>query len=168
MLLKRSLVQQKFKYGENEIDLTPPWDRKTMLGAVEEATGIDFNKIETVEEAVKTAQTLHIDTEECSNWGQVVEKVFEEKVEPTLIQPIHIYDYPRDISPLAKVHRDNPSLTERFETRINGWEIANAFSELTDPIDQRSDIFRCNFNEFIISNIFKASSSRQILYELAT
>jgi lysyl-tRNA synthetase class 2 len=109
-----------------------------MLGAVEEATGIDFNKIETFEEAVKTAQTLHIDTDECNNWGQVVEKVFEEKVEPTLIQPIHIYDYPRDISPLAKVHRDNPRLTERFETRINGWEIDNAFSELTDPIDQRA------------------------------
>ena len=97
----------KIKYGENEIDLTPPWDRKTMLGAVEEATGIDFNKIETFEEAVKAAQNMHIDTEECSNWGQVVEKVFEEKVEPTLIQPCHIIDYPREISPLAKAHRDN-------------------------------------------------------------
>lgn len=128
----------KITYGEHEIDLTPPWDRKTMLGAVEEATGIDFNKIETFEDAVATAKTLHIDTEECANWGQVVEKVFEEKVEPNLIQPIHIYDYPRDISPLAKVHRNNPRLTERFETRINGWEVDNAFSELTDPIDQRA------------------------------
>lgn len=128
----------KIMYGENEIDLTPPWDRKTMLEAVEQATGIDFNKVETFKEAINAAQTLHIDTQDCSNWGQVVEKVFEEKVEPNLIQPIHIYDYPRDISPLAKVHRNNPKLTERFETRVNGWEISNAFSELTDPIDQRA------------------------------
>ncbi|MBR1424994.1 lysine--tRNA ligase [bacterium] len=128
----------KIQYGDNEIDLTPPWDRKTMLGAVEEATGIDFNKIMTFEEAVEAAKSVHVNTDECSNWGQVVEAVFEEKVEPNLIQPIHIYDYPRDISPLAKVHRSNPRLTERFETRINGWEVDNAFSELTDPIDQRA------------------------------
>ncbi len=128
----------KIQYGENEIDLTPPWDRKTMLGAVEEATGIDFGKIETVEEAKEKAKSVQVDADDCDNWGQVVERVFEEKIEGSLIQPIHIYDYPRDISPLAKVHRDNPRLTERFETRVNGWEISNAFSELTDPIDQRA------------------------------
>ncbi|HCB10598.1 MAG TPA: lysine--tRNA ligase [Cyanobacteria bacterium UBA11991] len=135
---KEVLGTTKIKYGDNEIDLTPPWDRKTMLGAVEEATGVDFNKVETFEDALIEAEKLHIDTSECTNWGQVIDKVFEEKVEPTLIQPVHIYDYPRDISPLAKVHRNNPRLTERFETRINGWEIDNAFSELTDPIDQRA------------------------------
>jgi lysyl-tRNA synthetase class 2 len=128
----------KIQYGENEIDLTPPWDRKTMLGAVEEATGIDFNTIETVEAAKEAAKSVHVDADDCDNWGQVVERVFEEKIEGSLIQPIHIYDYPRDISPLAKVHRNNPRLTERFETRVNGWEISNAFSELTDPIDQRA------------------------------
>lgn len=70
--------------------------------------------------------------------GDKLLKGIRRKIEPSLIQPIHIYDYPRDISPLAKVHRDNPRLTERFETRVNGWEILNAFSELTDPIDQRA------------------------------
>ncbi len=131
------LGTMKIQYGENEIDLTPPWDRKTMLGAVEEKTGVDFSTTITCEQAKEVAKSIGVHADDCSNWGQVIELVFEEKVEPSLIQPIHITDYPREISPLAKVHRDNDRLTERFETRVNGWEIANAFSELTDPIDQR-------------------------------
>ena len=131
------LGTMKITYGENEIDLTPPWDKKTMIGAIKEKTGIDFGTCFSVEEAKDKAKSLGIDPEECDNWGKVIDLIFEEKVEPTLIQPIHIIDYPRDISPLAKVHRNNDRLTERFETRVNGWEIANAFSELTDPIDQR-------------------------------
>ena len=127
----------KIKYGENEIDLTPPWDRKTMIGAIKEMTGVDFGEFYTANEAYEKAKELHVEVDEEMNWGQIIEAVFEEKVEPTLIQPVHIIDYPREISPLAKVHRDNDRLTERFETRVNGWEIANAFSELTDPIDQR-------------------------------
>ena len=127
----------KIKYGENEIDLTPPWDRKTMIGAIKEMTGVDFGEFYTAKEAFDKAREMHVEVDEEMNWGQIVEAVFEEKVEPTLIQPVHIIDYPREISPLAKVHRDNDRLTERFETRVNGWEIANAFSELTDPIDQR-------------------------------
>lgn len=127
----------KIKYGETEIDLTPPWDRKTMLGAVKEYTKIDFGDVFTLAEACVKAASIGVNTEKCTNWGQVIDVVFEEKVEPHLIQPVHIIDYPRDISPLAKVHRDNERLTERFETHVNGWEIANAFSELTDPIDQR-------------------------------
>lgn len=127
----------KIKYGDNEIDLTPPWDRKTMIGAIKEKTGIDFADCFTVEDAKAKAKSLGINPEDCENWGQVLDLIFEEKVEPSLIQPVHIIDYPRDISPLAKVHRNNDRLTERFETRVNGWEIANAFSELTDPIDQR-------------------------------
>ena len=83
------------------------------------------------------AKSIGVYPDENANWGQIVEAVFEEKIEPDLIQPVHIIDYPREISPLAKVHRDNERLTERFETRVNGWEIANAFSELSDPIDQR-------------------------------
>ena len=127
----------KVKYGENEIDLTPPWDRKTMLGSIKEETGIDFLEVYTADEARKLAESINVHVDENMNWGQIVEAVFEEKIEPSLIQPCHIIDYPREISPLAKVHRDNDRLTERFETRVNGWEIANAFSELSDPIDQR-------------------------------
>lgn len=132
------LGTMKIKFGDREIDLTPPWDRKTMLGAIKEYTGIDFNTYYTAQEAAEQAKKMNIEVEETDNWGQILDKIFEEKVEPHLIQPIHIIDYPRDISPLAKVHRDNDRLTERFETRINGWEICNAFSELTDPLDQRN------------------------------
>ncbi|MBP7211683.1 lysine--tRNA ligase [bacterium] len=132
------LGTMKITYDGKEIDLTPPWDRKTMIGAIEEYTGIDFNTYITPAEASKKALEIGVEVEEGDNWGQILDKIFEEKVEPKLIQPVHIIDYPREISPLAKVHRDNERLTERFETRINGWEIANAFSELTDPIDQRA------------------------------
>ena len=127
----------KIQYGEHEIDLTPPWDRKTMIGAIKEYTGVDFGDFFTAKEAFETAKSMHVEVDEEMNWGQIIEAVFEEKVEPHMIQPVHIIDYPREVSPLAKVHRDNDRLTERFETRVNGWEIANAFSELTDPIDQR-------------------------------
>lgn len=132
------LGTMKIKFGDKEIDLTPPWDRKTMLGAIKEYTGIDFNSYYTAKEAAEQAKKMNVEVEDTDNWGQVLDKIFEEKVEPHLIQPIHIIDYPRDISPLAKVHRDNDRLTERFESRINGWEICNAFSELTDPIDQKN------------------------------
>ncbi|MBQ4646289.1 MAG: lysine--tRNA ligase [Candidatus Gastranaerophilales bacterium] len=127
----------KIQYGEHEIDLTPPWDRKTMLGSIKDATGVDFMQVYEAKEAIELAKSIGVHVEDNMNWGQVVETVFEEKIEPSLIQPCHIIDYPREVSPLAKVHRDNDRLTERFETRVNGWEIANAFSELTDPIDQR-------------------------------
>jgi len=128
----------KINYCGKELDLTPPWDRKTMIGAINEYTGIDFSSVFTRDEAAEKAEELGINVDDCDNWGKVLERIFEEKVEPHLIQPVHIIDYPRDISPLAKVHRDNPRLTERFETRINGWEVSNAFSELTDPLDQRN------------------------------
>ncbi len=135
---KEVLGTTKIKYGENEIDLTPPWDRKTMLGAIKEYTGADFMSCSNAEEAVKLAQSIGIHIEQGESWGKIIDTVFEEKVELNLIQPVHIIDYPLEISPLAKIHRNNPRLTERFETRVNGWEIANAFSELTDPIDQRN------------------------------
>ena len=134
---KEVLGTTKIKYGDNEIDLTPPWDRKTMIGSIKEATGVDFGDFLTAQEAQEAAKNLGVELEENMNWGKIVEAVFEDKVEPYIIQPVHILDYPREISPLAKVHRNNPRLTERFESKVNGWELANAFSELTDPVDQR-------------------------------
>ncbi len=126
------------KYQDKEINLTPPWDRMTMLGAIKKYTSVDFGQFLSLPEASEEAKKLGVETEEGDKWGIILDKVFEALVEPHLIQPIHIVDYPRDISPLAKPHRDDNRLVERFETRVNGWEIANAFSELTDPIDQRT------------------------------
>jgi len=107
-----------------------------MTTLVQEATGVDFLAIEDAEAARAEARRLQVPITGKENWGQVVEAVFGEKVEHTLIQPTHVTDFPREISPLAKAHRDDPRLTERFETYVNGWELANAFSELTDPQDQ--------------------------------
>ena len=86
------LGTMKIQYGENEIDLTPPWDRKTMLGSIKEATGIDFNTIFTVEDAKNKAKSIGIHADDCDNWAQVVERVFEEKIEASLIQAVHIID----------------------------------------------------------------------------
>jgi len=137
-IAQKVLGTMKIVFQGKEIDLTPPWDRMTMIGAIKKYTGIDFAELLTPEEAAVEAKKMGIEIEKTDTWGKILDKIFEEKVEPHLIQPVHIIDYPRDISPLAKAHRDNPRLVERFETRINGWEIANAFSELTDPIDQRN------------------------------
>jgi lysyl-tRNA synthetase class 2 len=128
----------KVKFGENEIDFKAPWPRKTMVELVREATKIDFSKIPDAAAAAAEADKLGIHIKPGSNWGEVVEAIFAEKVEETLIQPVHIIDLPKDISPLAKVHRSSDTLTERFESYVNGWEVANAFSELNDPFDQLS------------------------------
>ncbi len=126
----------KVTYQERAIDFTPPWPRKSMVDLIREKTGVDFLSFTDAEAARKQADKLGVYVESKFNWGQVVEAVFADKVESSLIQPTHVIDLPKDISPLAKIHRSNPLLTERFETYANGWEIANAFSELTDPIDQ--------------------------------
>ncbi len=131
------LGTMEIEYDGVKINLAPPWQRITMIGAVKKFTDIDFGQFFSAPEAAEEAKKIGVEVEEDDSWGQILDKVFEEKVEPHLIQPIHIVDYPRDISPLSKPHRDDSRLVERFETRVNGWEIANAFSELTDPIDQR-------------------------------
>lgn len=114
------------------VNLASPWARKSMVDLVKEETGIDFMPMD-ADAAHEAAKTLGVFVEPRCNWGQVVETVFGEKVEHNLIQPIHVIDHPLDISPLSKVHRDNPRLVERFESYINGWELANAFTELNDP-----------------------------------
>jgi lysyl-tRNA synthetase class 2 len=125
-------------YAGTEIDLSPPWPRRSMAELVEEATGVDFLTLDTTEEARHVASTLGVALTGNENWGQVLEAVFGARVEDRLIAPTHVIGFPRDISPLAKADRNDPRLAERFETYIYGWEIANAFSELTDPQDQRA------------------------------
>jgi lysyl-tRNA synthetase class 2 len=122
-------------YQGTEINFAGPWPRRRMTDLVKEHTGIDFvgMDVPTAQAAVKKLG-LHVATH--ANWGQCVETVFGEKVEQHLIQPTHVIDMPKDISPLAKVHRDNPLFAERFETYVYGRELGNAFSELTDPEDQ--------------------------------
>ncbi len=124
------------QYGEHVLDFGKPWQRKTMVGLVEEETGIDFLQFKTAEEAHAAAKKLGIHVDAKANWGKLVETIFGEKAEHKLIQPTHVMDHPFDISPLSKLHRDNPRLTERFESYANGWEICNAFTELNDPRDQ--------------------------------
>lgn len=114
------------------INLASPWARKSMVDLVKEETGIDFLTLD-VKQAHESSQKLGVFVEPTSNWGQVVAAIFDEKVESKLIQPIHVTDHPLDISPLSKAHRDNPRLVERFESYINGCELANAFTELNDP-----------------------------------
>lgn len=127
----------KVTFGHHEIDFKAPWPRKSMTDLVKESTGIDFMTLQDVGAAAMAAEKAGVSIKPGSNWGEIVEAVFADKVEGTLIQPTHVIDLPKDISPLAKEHRSNPVLTERFETYVNAWEVANAFSELSNPFDQR-------------------------------
>jgi len=135
-LAERVTGSTKISYGGTDIELAPPWPRRTMAELVEEATGIDFLALD---EAGARAALRKLDIGETgiTNWGQALEAAFAARVEDSLIQPVHVTGFPRDISPLAKADRHDPRLVERFETYVYGWEVANAFSELNDPIDQR-------------------------------
>ena len=128
----------KITYQGQEIDLTPGWRRITMIDSIKEACGVDFNEIETDEEAVRLAKErgIEIPDKTKETRGDVISLFFDEYVEKTLIQPTFIYEYPVEISPLAKKCPKNKRMTERFEVFIGGREYGNAFSELNDPIDQ--------------------------------
>lgn len=126
----------KIEYEGQLIDLTPPWTRLPMLDAIKQYTGVDFTQIQTDEQAKEAAKCLGMNIEEGATRGSIINEVFEEHVESKLIQPTFITDYPIEISPLAKRKADNPNYTYRFELFIYGREMANAFSELNDPIDQ--------------------------------
>jgi lysyl-tRNA synthetase, class II len=126
----------KVTVGDNEIDFKTPWKRIPMLEAIEQETGYDlYQKSE--DEIREIAKLLHIEIEPSMGKGKLIDEIFGEYVEPKLIQPVFITDYPIEMSPLAKKHREKEGLVERFEAICNGKEIANAFSELNDPIDQR-------------------------------
>ncbi|HEX3882804.1 MAG TPA: lysine--tRNA ligase [Stellaceae bacterium] len=125
------------EYGGTTLDLTPPWPRRTMAELVEEATGIDFLALDAAQ-AREAANGLGAGLEPGSDWGHALEAAFAAKVEDRLLRPTHVTGFPRDISPLAKGDHRDPRLVERFETYVYGWEIANAFSELNDPADQRA------------------------------
>lgn len=123
-------------YGDHVLNFAPGWRRASMAELVKESTGLDFYTLNTDEEARAAVKALDLEVSETATWGTLLAYVFEEEVEPMLIQPTHVTDFPLDVSPLAKCHQTDRRITERFETYVNGWEIANAFSELNDPVDQ--------------------------------
>lgn len=127
----------KITYQGEEINLKPPFRRMTMIDSIKEVTGIDFNEIQTDEEALKAAKEAGIEIDPIKTTrGDIIAQFFDEKVEETLIQPTIVYEYPIENSPLAKKYPNNQKMTQRFELFIGGREYANAFSELNDPIDQ--------------------------------
>lgn len=135
---KTVLGTTTIKAGENEIDLGKPFARKTFLGLIEEYTGVDLLKANTLEEAKEMARSVGVDADDCSCWGKVAQEIFDEKVEAKLIQPTLVMDMPKDISPLAKTHRNNPRLVEHFDIFIAGMEMGCAYSELSNPLEQKA------------------------------
>jgi len=136
-IARRVLGSPVITYQGQEIDLTPPWRRVTMRDAILEASGIDIMAHSDYDSLWEAAQSKEIKLTKQPNWGKLVEKLFEETVEPTLIQPTFIVDYPVEISPLAKKKPDDERFVERFEYFIGTLECGNAFTELNDPLDQR-------------------------------
>src|SRR5574341_610434 len=134
---KEALGTSSITFQGDKIDLTPPWKRVSLFDSIKEKIGKDLSG-KNASEVFEIACDLNLNAKlEKNNRGKLIEAIFEEKVQPGLIQPTFVTDYPLEISPLAKRHRANPNLTERFEAYIHGLEIGNAFSELNDPIDQR-------------------------------
>ena len=136
-IAKEVLGTTQIVYNGIEMDLEKPFERITMLDAVKKYSGVDFNEIKTLEEARAAADEHHIEYEERHKKGDILNLFFEEYVEEHLVQPTFVMDHPTEISPLTKKKPENPEYVERFEFFMNGWEMANAYSELNDPIDQR-------------------------------
>ena len=134
---EETLGSPKIEYQGTEIDLTPPWRRITMIDLVKEYTGVDFNTIDSDEEAREIAKAKGLEIDAGMKRGNIINEMFEEFCEVHLIQPTFVTHYPVEVSPLAKRNAKDPRLTNRFEAFMNSWEIANAYSELNDPIDQK-------------------------------
>lgn len=131
------IKDRKITYQKNEIDLNPPWKEMTVLESIEKFAGVKVSLEMSRDEITKIADEIDVDYDERLGIGGIVNRIFEKKVENKIIQPTFITDYPKEVSPLARENPKNPGITERFELFISGIEIANAFSELTDPLDQR-------------------------------
>lgn len=136
-IAKNVVGSLQITYGDNVIDLEPEFAKISMIDAVKKYSGIDFNEIKTDEEAKKIATEKHVEYLEHHKKGDILNLFFDEFVEKELIQPTFVIDHPIEVSPLTKKKPENPMLTERFELYINGYEMANAYSELNDPIDQK-------------------------------
>jgi lysyl-tRNA synthetase class 2 len=134
---ERVLGRLKFQYQDHEIDLQPPWKRTGFTEAVMAANGLDEKAVSDPGEIRKVAKRLSLAVQPTESDGKILQEIFEKTVEPSLIQPTFVTDYPTDISPLAKRKANRPGLTDRFELFISGMEVANGFSELNDPMDQR-------------------------------
>ena len=127
-----------FVYQGVELDFSRPWKRITMTEAIKQVSGVDVGQIEDLDQARQLASQLGVELKDEDSRGAVINAIFEEKAEHTLVQPTFIIDYPVEISPLTKLHRSKPGLVERFELFIGGRELANGYSELSDPLDQRA------------------------------
>ncbi|RQD72077.1 MAG: lysine--tRNA ligase [Tindallia sp. MSAO_Bac2] len=136
-VVEKALGTTKVTYQGTEIDFKPPWKRMTMEDSCKEYAQVDFSDIKTDEEARNFGKKLGLEITKDMSKGHIISEVFETYVEKHLIQPIFITNHPVEVSPLAKRNPENPSMTNRFEAFVNTWEIANAFSELNDPVDQR-------------------------------
>ncbi|OLS02994.1 lysine--tRNA ligase [Tissierella creatinophila] len=134
---EKTLGTTKINYQGVDLDLTPPWKRIDMADAIKEFVGVDFSEINTDEEARAIAKAKGIEVKDEMTRGHIISEMFEEFCESHLIQPTFVTGHPVEVSPLSKRNPDDPRKTNRFEAFINTWEIANAFSELNDPIDQR-------------------------------
>ena len=134
---KKVLGTLELEYQDRTIDLTPPWRRVSMTEVVKETTGVDFDSIDSDEEAREAAKSKGMEVDESWTRGHVIAEMFDEFGEETLVQPTFVLHHPVEVSPLAKRTKEDPRVTDRFELFMNGWELANAFSELNDPFDQR-------------------------------
>ena len=135
-IVKKVCGSTKVSCGENKIDFEKKWERYSMYEAIEKFTSVDVSEMD--EDSIrKVCKDMNVKIDKSMGRGKLIDEIFGEKCEPNLIQPTYITDYPIEMSPLAKKHRDKEGLVERFELICNGKEICNAFSEINDPIDQR-------------------------------
>jgi lysyl-tRNA synthetase, class II len=136
-IAEKVLGTGKIAFQDRELDLTPPWQRKSMIEVVRDYSGVDFNQIPDAQAAFDAARKAGLELDKGLSWGDILYMFFEEFCEEQLLSPIFVTGFPVEVSPLAKKMSEDPRLTLRFEAFIAGWEIANAFTELNDPIDQR-------------------------------